>query len=172
MIYHPAEVEHILTTIKILVDTREHDTPEARARWAAFGCPFVRFKLDFGDYSAYVQLPDGSYLSLDKSVVIERKMDLDELASCFTAERPRFTAEFERAASAGAKTYLLVETATWEKAFAGNYRSRVHPNAIVASLTAWMARYNCQLIFCAERTTGKLIAEILRREMKERLEHG
>ena len=39
-----------------------------------------------------------------------------------------------------------------------------------ASLTAWLARYNCQIIFCEPATTGKLIREVLYRELKERLE--
>lgn len=167
---HPAQVEQILQSLTILVDTREHDTPEARARWAAFRCPYVRYKLDYGDYSAVVELPDGGYLSLERAVVIERKMDLDELASCYTAERKRFTAEFERAKEAGAKTYLLIETASWEKAYAGQYRSHVHPNSLVASMAAWLARYDCQILMCSPRTSGKLIADILKREMKERLE--
>ncbi len=45
------------------------------------------------------------------------------------------------------------------------------PQALVASLTAWLARYNCQLIFCKSETTGKLIKELLYRELKERLEN-
>ena len=53
---------------------------------------------------------------------------------------------------------------------AGKYRSRMQPKAFVASLTAWLARYNCQIIFCEPATTGKLIREVLYRELKERLE--
>ena len=47
---------------------------------------------------------------------------------------------------------------------------RMQPKAFVASLTAWLARYNCQIIFCEPATTGKLIREVLYRELKERLE--
>lgn len=78
--------------------------------------------------------------------------------------------EFERAANAGAKIYLLVEGASWEDAFAGKYRSKMDPKAFIASLTAWLARYNCQLLFCKSDTSGRLIREILYRETKERLE--
>ena len=55
-------------------------------------------------------------------------------------------------------------------AYAGKYRSRMQPKAFVASLTAWLARYNCQIIFYEPATTGKLIREVLYRELKERLE--
>ena len=54
--------------------------------------------------------------------------------------------------------------------YAGKYRSRMQQKAFVASLTAWLARYNCQIIFCEPATTGKLIREVLYRELKERLE--
>ena len=44
------------------------------------------------------------------------------------------------------------------------------PVALVASMTAWLARYNCQLIMCKEETSGKLIKDLLYREMKEYLQ--
>jgi hypothetical protein len=43
------------------------------------------------------------------------------------------------------------------------------PQALVASLLAFLSRYNCQLIFCKPETSGKLIHDILYREMKENL---
>ena len=109
-------------------------------------------------------------MDLSNKVCVERKMSCDELCSCFCKGRPRFAREFERAKAAGAKVYLLVENATWETAYAGKYRSRMEPSAFVASLTAWLARYNCQILFCKPETSGKLIREILYRELKERLE--
>lgn len=115
-------------------------------------------------------LAAGTELDLSGSVAIERKMDLDELCGCFCRSRDRFEREFIRAKNADAKLYLLIENGTWEKAYAGKYRSRMQPKAFVASLTAWLARYNCQIIFCEPATTGKLIREVLYRELKERLE--
>lgn len=153
-----------------MVDTREQDTPALHKRLGDMDCPWERCKLDFGDYSARCMLPDGKPLDLSDKVCVERKMSFDELCTCFCKGRERFVREFERAANAGAKIYLLVEGASWENAFAGKYRSRMESKAFVASLTAWLARYNCQLLFCKPETSGKLIREILYREMKERLE--
>lgn len=127
-------------------------------------------KLNFGDYSAKVILPTGVPYSLENIVVIERKMSSDEIANCFTSQRDRFTREFERAKAAGARTYLLVERTTWEMLYAGTYRSKMSPVAMVASLTTWLARYDCKLIFCEPQTSGKLIHDILYREMKQHLE--
>lgn len=167
----PLEEKRALESLTLLVDTREQDTPALRKRLAAAGCPWERQKLEFGDYSARCTLPDGRVLDLSDKVCVERKMGFDELCACFCQGRGRFAREFERAKAAGAKIYLLVENASWENAFAGRYRSRMEARAFVASLTAWLARYNCQLLFCKAETSGRLLREVLYREMKERLEH-
>lgn len=163
------EISAALKSLKILVDTREHPNTKFVKRIKSMGVPAEWHKLDFGDYSAAVTLSDGSEYSLEKAVCIERKMDIDELCGCFCKGRARFTREFERAKKAGAKTYLLVEGASWEKIIRHNYMSLMTPNALVASITAWMARYNCIIIFCTSDISGKIIKDILYREMKERL---
>lgn len=167
---NPYEVKKALERITVLVDTREQPTSRFQRRMKEIGFPYIRRKLDFGDYSALCTLEDGTELDLSGSLAIERKMSIDELCGCFCYSRGRFEREFLRAKQAGARMYLLIENGTWEKALAGDYRSKMSPNAFVASLTAWLARYDCQLLFCEPRTTGRLIREILYRELKERLE--
>jgi len=127
----------------------------------------VREKLDAGDYSAKVPMPNDTYYYVPAA--IERKMSATELAGCYCQSRKRFTAEFERAKASGTKLYMLVEGENWESIYAGHYRSKMDPKALVASILAWLARYDCQLIFCESRTTGKLIRDILYREAKEAL---
>lgn len=166
----PLEKRAVLDSMVVLVDTREQDTPRLRLRLRRMGCPWERAKLDFGDYAAKFRLPAGDWWDLSPCVAVERKMDLDELCQCYTRGRERFAREFERAKSTGAKLYLLVENASWERAYGGEYRSLMAPTALVASMTAWLARYDCQLLFCAPRMTGPLIREILYREAKERLD--
>lgn len=166
---HPVEVESALKTMTVWIDTREQPTERARKRYETLGVPHERRKLDFGDYTAAFTLPDGSLFSLENIAVVERKMGYDELCACFTHERGRFEREFERAKTAGARTYLLVENSTWEMAYAGKYRSKMQPQALVASMLAWLARYDCRIILCREETSGKLIRDILYREGKEAL---
>ena len=148
----------------VLVDTREQDTMRARKRFKNIGAPIERVALNFGDYSARCPA-----LDLSDKVVIERKMDLDELAMCYGSSRRRFTNEFERAKAAGAKTYLLIENGSWEFVYSGHYRSKMLPKSLAASLQAWLSRYDCQIIFCKQDTSGQLIHDILYREMKEHL---
>lgn len=150
----------------VLVDTREQNTPRLRARLKQMGRPYERVKLEYGDYSAKF----GDILDLREAVCIERKMSADELAMCFTRDRKRFKAEFERAKADGAKVYMLVENTSWEQLYAGNYRTRMSAKAMTASLLAWLARYDCQVILCSEANTGRMIHDILYREAKERLE--
>jgi hypothetical protein len=95
-------------------------------------------------------------------------MDLDELAGCFTHDRKRFEAEMVRCQQNGGRMYLLIENGTWEHLLLGRYRSRFRPKAFLASVTAWMVRYDLQLVFCKEDTTPTLIREILYRDWKER----
>lgn len=166
---HPLDVRDALASLVILLDTREQDTDRLRARLMQTGLPYERKKLDFGDYSAKVLLPCGDWHEFAGEFSIERKMSLDELCQCYTRDRPRFEREFERARSAGAKIYLLVENASWEMIYAGKYCSHMASPALVASVLAWLARYDCQIVFCKAETSGYLIRDIIYREAKERL---
>ena len=170
MSLHPVEVEQTLDAMTVLVDTRERPTAFSERRYAQFEKPYRREKLDVGDYSAEFQLPDGGVVTLKDKVVVERKNSIDELCMCFAGERGRFEREFQRAEESGIKVYLLVENATFEAIYNGRYRSRFNPKSLVASILAWLARYNCVLVFCKAEMSGKLIRDILKYEMREALE--
>ena len=171
------EIEDCLKSMEILVDTREQPSQRATDRYESFGCPWQKRTLNFGDYTYNFLLPNGEKLFSDEitvsgHAVIERKMSLTELSGCFCQNRDRFKAEFERATAAGASIYLLVEDATWEKLLTGKYKTRFNPAAFTASFIAWSIRYNIKPIFCRKESSGRIIKEILYRELKERLERG
>ena len=170
------EIAEVLDTFRILIDTREHDTPKAKERYVNFGVPYSRATLSYGDYCGMVTINGSEIYDTAKRVsakcVIERKMSLDELAMCFTRGRDRFRREMERATLNGATVYLLVEGASFEAIINHRYRSRFNPSAFLASLMAWTARYNLRPVLCKAGTSGTIIKEILYRDMKERLENG
>lgn len=170
------EIETCLNSMTILVDTREQPSAKAQKRYESFGCSYTRTKLNYGDYTYNFTLPNGSLAyegnDIKPLAVIERKMNLEELSGCFCQQRSRFKAEFERARENNASIYLVVENATWEKILNGRYKTKFDKKAYLASITAYMARYNIKPIFCQEELTGKLIKEILYRELKEQLERG
>lgn len=176
---NPFELKNSLDSMRICVDTREQETENAKRRYSEFNCEYDRAKLEYGDYCFNVKLPDGKWLfnysndeyKINPPAVIERKMNLDELCLCFGKERKRFIAEMERAKAQGSKVYLLVENANWENAINGKYRSQLNSKALVSSLLAWSIRYNMQIIFCKSETSGKMIYNILYRELKEYLEN-
>lgn len=171
------EQKAVLDSFSVLIDTREQDTDRARRRYKSLGVPYDRATLSYGDYCYNATLPDGSKIydqdqTIEPLAVVERKMNLDELAQCFTRGRDRFQREFERAREQGCRIYLIVENANWENLLNGKYRTRFNANAFTASQIAWMIRYNTNVIFCKEQTSGRLIKEILYRDLKERLERG
>lgn len=167
----PFELEKTLETMKICVDSREHATKEAKKRWDAFGVPYKIQALKSGDYTAEFVMPNGEAVSLENVALIERKMSITEICSNFCQNRDRFIREFERIKEAGAKVYIVIENGSWENVYNGKYRSQMHPNALVANLTAWMARYNAHIIFCRAETFPKIAKEILYREAKEYLQN-
>ena len=163
------EVEQSLQSLTLLIDTREQITGRLDVRIQSAELPYERKKLDFGDYSARCDA-----LDLSDKVVIERKMNLDELAMCFGSQRKRFEREFERAKEVNAKVYLLIENANLdtlynEESYRMRCKSKFTRKAMLASIFAFLARYNITVLFCHEDNTGKVIREILYREMKERL---
>ncbi len=148
-----------------LCDSREQDTVKLRTRLKQIGYPVERIALNVGDYSAKILLPGGEWYQIPVS--IERKYGIDELCMCYCQERGRFEREFQRAQDARIKVYMLIESASWENIYAGKYRSRMRPKSLVASILSWLARYDCQLIFCRPETSGIVIRDILYYEARE-----
>lgn len=149
----------------ILVDTREQDTEALQQRLSTLGHPYRREALESADYGVEYDTADGTTVRLP--VAVERKMSLDELATCFTSDRERFFREMERLFEAGIKTYLLVEKASWEKVQKGDYRSKMGASSMLGSLLWWSVHYNFHIIFCKQATSGWLIGNILRYEVCE-----
>ena len=171
------EERQCLESMEIIVDTREQETDRSSQRYAAFQVPWKRGVLSYGDYTYNFTLPSGKpYFdeteTLSPLCVVERKMNLTELSGCFTQSRERFQREFERAKKNGSRVILLVENATWENLLNGKYRTKFNPKSFFASLTAWMVRYDLQVVFCKEETSGRMIRELLYRDLKERIEGG
>lgn len=174
---HPLEIAEVLKTFTVICDSREQETKRAARRYASMGAPTERAKLDYCDYTYNFTLSDGTRLhDILKPIyplcAVERKESLDELAQCFTRGRKRFQHEFERAAANGCRITLLVENASWENLYNGKYRTKFAAAAFVGSVHAWANRYGMNLIFCKEETSGKIIRDILYRDLKERLERG
>lgn len=171
------EIQNCLDTFRILVDTAEQPTKEYTRRCDAFGCPYVRQNLDYGDYTYDFMLPSGKWLHEDEGAVkgdsvIERKMSLRELSGNLCQNWDRFCREFDRASENNASIYLLVEDASWVKIITGRYGTKFNSKAYLHRLLKLIGKYQIKPIFVPKDLSGQMIYEILYREAKRRLELG
>ena len=169
MRYTPCEIDSMLSRKVCLIDSREQQTEAYFRRVESIGLPSERVALNYADYSVYTTDNNGSKIDMRTIFAIERKMSLDELASCFTKSRSRFMREFERAKADGCRMHLIIEGDNYEHLREGKYRSKLNPKSLTASLLSWSARYNIQLYFCQPENTGWLIGEILHYSLREYL---
>ena len=136
------EQKKCLESMIVLHDTREQQTQQARDRYSRMGCVVRKATLSFRDYTYNCILPSGQWLydegkTILPTVVIERKMSLDELAMCFCQGRKRFEKEMQRAIENGSIIYLLVENASWENLLNGRYRSMLVSSHQMTTSISW-----------------------------------
>ena len=146
------EIKELLKKLTVICDTREQVNNNITEYFDKNKLSYVSRKLDAGDYSFEV---DG--MTFQDSVVIERKASIDEIAGNFTVGRQRFENEFLRAKANGIKVFLLVEDCSWEKIKSHDYRSKLKPQSLIATLLSWQVKYNISIMFCGAKYSGELI---------------
>lgn len=161
------QLDEHLKKLTIMCDTREQVNANVIEFFASKKIPYVSHKLDIGDYSA--MLGD---LILDYDVVCERKANIDELCGNMTADRDRFEREFLRAKAFGVKVYLIIENCSWSDIMLHNYRSKLSPKSLMATLLSWQTRFNVSVIFCHPEETGQIIYYTLYYAAREALKNG
>ena len=111
--------------------------------------------LKVGDYTLAVQLPSKEVINFKDKVVIERKADLNELASNFYDSKSkdeegltRIEREFKRAKEAGIKIHLVIETEDAiskilsSKHFRYDKASKINPKSFMMMFLSLCNRYN------------------------------
>ena len=172
---HPVDIEECLKSMVIYADTREQPTEQYIKRLNSLGVPWERKHLDYGDYTYGFTLnekPVDDQEPIKGRAVIERKMSLTELSGNLCQEFDRFEREFTRAKENGASIYLLVEDATWENIINHRYKTQFNEKAYLKRLLKIIAKYDVKPIFVEKELSGRMIREILERELKMRLERG
>ncbi len=147
----------------IIVDTREKPRAIVKilAEFDRQGVKVVRRALNFADYWN----PDRP------GVIIDRKQNLLEAASCCVQGRARFLREVERCNRAGCHMIVLIEHSPrirkledvigWK-----NPRLKVSPLAVSGErlfriMHAMGTKYGIEWQFCSKQQTGKKIIELL-----------
>jgi ERCC4-type nuclease len=162
--YTDKEIGDMLKQLTVICDTREQVNENITGYLDSKKIPRITRKLDTGDYSAMI-----GDMTLEHDVVIEKKNGLDEIAGNFTVDRQRFENEFTRAKAEGLKVFLLIENASWSDILLHNYRSKLAPKSLIASLLSWQVRFNVTIIFCNPSETGQIIYGILYYAAREAL---
>lgn len=168
MVHHwtDGELAEELKKLTIICDTREQDR-HVEEWLKKQKIPTVSRKLDTGDYSCMID-----QTSFERDIIVERKHNLDEICGNFTAERERFEREFIRAKAYGTKVHLIIENASWSDVFLGNYRSKLSPKSLVASMLSWMVRFNISITFCKPEESARIIYGIFYYYARETLLYG
>jgi len=165
--YTDSEIKELLKQLTIIVDSREQVNGHVTGYFDKIKVAHTTRKLDTGDYSAMI-----GNMTLEHDIVVERKASLDELAGNFTMDRQRFEDEFTRAKADSLKVFLLVENASWSDIFLHNYRSKLDPKSLIASMLSWQIRFNITIVFCKPSETGQIIYGLLYYAAREALKKG
>lgn len=149
----------------MLCDTREQENKHILSYFEYEKINYKNQKLDFGDYSFKL---DG--FGFDNFIVVERKNSIDELCLSLTKDRERFKREILRAYEKKACFILLIENGSLDDIENHRYRSKMHPNALIGSLSSWKEKYNIYTGFCGKNNTGKVMYDFFKKYIKSKIE--
>lgn len=160
-------IQDIAESMTIVVDTREQQTLRLRDRLRAFSemdLDVERRALSVGDYSAYVTLPNGKTLDFCNMISIERKMDVDELMSCFIQEeRTRFEKELKRAQDMKCVLHCVTEDGCYDDLLNENYKRKISSQRALGTYHAFEKRYQVHFGFTSRQAFPRYVFETLRR---------
>ncbi len=171
MRYHYTEKEskEILNNLTVLVDTRENANSHILDFFNKKKVKYKSKKLDFGDYSFMLPaMPDMGILKplfFDNELVVERKGSLTELSGNLTKDRERFEKELIR--KKDSKFYLMIEDGSWEDIQSGNYNTQYNPVSFLATLNAYIARYQIDINFVSKYYAGIYIYALFKYHLRE-----
>lgn len=130
--------------------------------------------LKVGDYTIAVQLPNKEIINFKDKVVIERKADLNELASNLYDSKSkdengltRIEREFSRAKDLGIKLHLLIETEDAvskilsSKHFRYDKASKINPKSFMMMFLNLCNRYDINVWYCNKKDSARVIHDLL-----------
>ena len=171
------EIKKIKDNITIIVDTREKRNEHILDFFRNKNINYCIEKLSFGDYSCKlpVNLFDGQqreiYFSND--IVIERKANIDELASNFKEDGVRIKTEMAHINKYNIRSYLFIEDPNYDfNIRSGNYRSNYKPESLYARIKKSIEmRYNTLVRPISKSMIASEIYNTLEAYVYERLKH-
>lgn len=165
--YSEKELNTLLKkSLVILIDTREKpDKNKHITQWLdSHKYRWKRQKLDYGDYSCYLEkneLTDKILIRdayFDRKICIERKKDIDELCNNLADNGSRLKAELAHFAMNDIKRLLFIEDALFYKHLDnGNYRSLYKSETLKARLMAIQIEYDIPFMPVGKEYIGEQI---------------
>lgn len=157
--YTDKEVDAIIKSIVILIDTREKKMDHITEYFDKAKIPYKKKALPYGDYS--FMIPKNEELSIPRDlvfyneIIVERKGSLEELSGNLTKERDRLEKEL---ALSPQRKVLIVENANYSDMVTGNYKTEYNNKSYWASIHSFWHKYNIPIIFMPDnKYTGFFI---------------
>lgn len=150
--YTDKELEALVKSQVILVDTREKNNSHLLETWDKQKIPHKKKALEQGDYS--FMLPANEELNIprdlyfDKEIIVERKGSIEEISGNLTSGRDRFEKEL---ALAPPTKVLLIENGEYKDICTGNYKTEYNKKSFLASLHSFWLRYNVPIFFMPDK---------------------
>lgn len=150
-----------MKSIIILCDTREHEGKNTNITdyFDAMKIAWKKCKLDYGDYSFCLPMNQDlgipRDLYFDKQIMVERKANLDELASNLVSDRSRIKKEL---ALAPPNKIMIIENGSYYDMVYGNYRSNYAAKSYYGTFHSLWHEFNIPIIFMPDsKLTGCFI---------------
>lgn len=163
-----AEIKKIQDNLTVIVDSREQRNEHIIWYFDKKRIPYKVMKNDFGDYSCFI--PKGtidrftSDIYFDRDIAIERKANIDEVASNLKGDAARLTKELAHMNKYNIKYFVFLEDANYyDNLINGNYRSEYDPNTLDQRIEKGvLARYDTILVPIDKKYIGRKIINVLR----------
>ena len=171
-------IKHIINKFEEGFENRPSHHDMYRGKKSTYTDPvqyYIQEKgLKVGDYTIAVQLPNKEVINFQDKVVVERKADLNELASNFYDSKSkdengltRIEREFLRAKEQGIKIHLLIETEDAmskilsSKHFRYDKASKINPKSFMMMFLSLCNRYNISVWYCNKKDSARIIHDLL-----------
>lgn len=146
--YTDKEMDELISSIVILIDTREQKCQHILDYFDRKNIKYKKKALSYGDYSFMIEennklsIPRDLYF--DKRIVVERKGSLEEISGNLTNGRDRFEKEL---CLAPENKVLLIENGSYEDIATGNYDTKYNKKSFWASIHSMWFKYDIPVFF-------------------------
>ena len=158
--YTKTELNKLLDSMVILIDTREKKTEHITDYLKDKGVPYKSKALTYGDYSFLLPADPEAGIQRDiyfnNEIAVERKRSLNELSNNFTHDRTQFENELIR--SSNGKMILLIENVKgYQNIIKHNYRTDYKPKSFIGTLHSFKHRYDMEVMFIDPDYNGQFL---------------